>query len=345
MRLLRQLGRGATSEAWLARSRFRTRVVKRLHPELAQDARMVARLEHEARLASRLRHRNLARVHGARDGALIMEYVDGCDLRALLRRLESPVPGLGAYVVAEVCRGLAYLHVRGLVHRDVSPANIFISRKGEVKLGDFGLLRDEEGLDTRTGSLRGNLAYMSPEQLDGKSVDGRADVFACGVVLHECTRLRRLWKALDPAAMRAARKEPIPPLDDPALEALCGRALAQELTAAELAGALKSDFSRAQLAALVPPPPSEPSRITRTQAPPRRRRYLLVALAAVPIAAALAWPSKKPAPVIAAAPAPERQIIVVDGPKPQPAPPVRHATPPKPKAGLAEGKLLDPFRK
>src|SRR5207237_5444329 len=120
----------------------------------------------------------------------------------------------------------------------------------------------------------GTLGYMSPEQLDGQVVDGRADVFACGVVLHECVRLKRLWKALDVPAMKAARAQPIPPLDEH--DDLCKRALAQEITAADLSR-METNFSRAQLAALVPPPPpwEDPARITRTLAPPRRRRSRL----------------------------------------------------------------------
>jgi hypothetical protein len=177
-------------------------------------------------------------------------------------------------------------------------------------------------------------------------VDGRADVFACGVVLHECTRTKRLWKALDPAAMKAARAQPIPPLDDAGLDAICRRALAQELTAAQLAEALRTDFSRKQLAALVPPKPEEPSRITRTQAPPRRRRYVLAAgvVAIAAVAGVTLRPKPAPPPAIAAA-IPERHIIVVDGPARQPPPPPARRAHGKPAAGLAEGKLLDPFRK
>jgi serine/threonine-protein kinase len=345
MRWLRQLGRGATAEAWLV-SRFgRLSVAKKGDPEL---------LSREARLAAPLRHRNIARVHGMRDGVLFMEYVDGCDLRTLLKNLDRAPAGFAAFVVAEVCRALDHAHQRGLIHRDVSPANILVSRRGAVKLTDFGVARDEAGNGTNTGSLRGNLAYMSPEQLDGQKVDLRADLFAAGVVLHECARVKRLWKGLDLVTMKAARSQPIPPLEDATLDAICKKALAAEFgSAGEMARALEQkEFGRKELAALVPAR-DEPSRVTRTQAPTRKRRYLLVAVAAVAIASAVALlpREKKLAPALLPPVEAhrEQQIIVIDGPQPQKRPHPRAEKPEKIEKKsaphLSEGQLLDPFHR
>src|SRR5439155_25365206 len=135
-------------------------------------------------LTAELDHRNLVRTLGFEelDGEylLVLELVRGRDLRALLRDhapLGPPPPGVGAFIVAEVCRGLAHAHARGLVHRDVTPSNILVSDDGAVKLSDFGLgraLASPERL-TRTGVLVGSLPYMAPEQLAGGEVDARAD--------------------------------------------------------------------------------------------------------------------------------------------------------------------------
>ena len=179
--------------------------------------------------------------------ALVLEWLDGVDLRAVARALEAQGtrlhPAQATLVCARVARGLAHVHELlddggaplGLVHRDVSPHNVFVTRDGGVKLLDFGVakLRD---VATRSGLVRGKPAYMAPDQTAGLAVEPRTDLFALGVVLWELLAGQRLWAAHgrdDDEVARAIREESPPPLRahvpevSPELEALTGRLLAK----------------------------------------------------------------------------------------------------------------------
>lgn len=186
-------------------------VIKRILPHLARKKRFVQMFVREANLAAQVHHRNVVQVYelGQLDEGeyyMAMEYVKGTDLRRILSRstkrgLRIP-PWFSIYVVAEILDALEYAHTlrdntgqaRCIIHRDVTPSNIFISHLGEVKLGDFGVARDETvESNTRTGQLKGKIAYMSPEQLYSKDLDRRTDVFATAVVLWESLAQRRLF--------------------------------------------------------------------------------------------------------------------------------------------------------
>src|SRR5262249_21476418 len=162
-------------EVFLARYRgpegFEKRlVIKRVLSSRAADQRFLSLFFEEARLQVSLSHGNLVPVFDfgrvGNDYFLAMEHVEGRDLGALLaagrERGRALAPMLCAYVGAEVCRGLAYVHRRGFVHRDVTPRNILLSRDGEVKLSDFGVALAQES--TVAPGVRGTLAYMAPEQ-------------------------------------------------------------------------------------------------------------------------------------------------------------------------------------
>ncbi len=252
-------------------------VLKRPRLELASDRKFTRMLAAEARLSERLHHPNVVRTLSAEqlDGiiTLVLEYVQGTDLRTLLAALSEsgpPPPGLAAYVVHEVCRGLAHAHGFHIVHRDVAPANVMLSRTGEVKLADFGIAKAlaaaDETTRTATGTLRGNLAYMAPEQLEGADFDERADIYAAGVMLHETLCARRLFKgAPDPAHMKALRQLKIEPPSaknpavPPELDRICERAMARTAadrfeSASEMAAALDPfviDFGPRELGALL----------------------------------------------------------------------------------------------
>ena len=191
-------------EIWLARMAgaagwSKPVVLKRVLPHLEDDPEFLTRFIDEARIAASLNHGNIVPVFdlGESDGMyfIAMEWIDGWDLRRLLRILEEPLPTRFAlYVAREVANGLAYAHERtgeagaalSIVHRDVSPSNILIARTGEVKVTDFGIASARERLGkTVTGQLRGKFAYMSPEQATGAPVDARSDVFALGALLFE----------------------------------------------------------------------------------------------------------------------------------------------------------------
>jgi eukaryotic-like serine/threonine-protein kinase len=189
-------------------------VIKRILPHLAVDPDFLAMFIDEAKLQCTLQHPKIVQVleFGQADGQYYMalEYVDGMDALALLRacahkRQRMPVR-LAVHIASDVLDALDFAHAKagadgkllGVVHRDVSPSNIFISRRGDVKLGDFGIARaseKERQSKTQAGTLKGKYGYMAPEQVVGADVDGRADQFAVGIVLSEMLMGRRLFTA------------------------------------------------------------------------------------------------------------------------------------------------------
>lgn len=177
-------------------------VVKRIRPDLLGEPEAAQLLRKEAAVARELQHGNIVQVfdYGEDDGApyIVMERVDGCSLRTLLRHLESrdlPLPLADAVsIVEQVADALHYMHrfvlepgsTAGLVHRDVKPENILLSRRGVVKLTDFGITK-AQALPTETapGFVKGTPRYLAPEQAAGRPLDGRADVYALGTVFRE----------------------------------------------------------------------------------------------------------------------------------------------------------------
>ena len=218
--LTAHLGRGGMADVYRAQRTGvagfeRTAVVKRILQPYNDDPNFVSMFINEAKIAAQLTHPNIAHVYelGEVDGEyfMAMEYVKGKDLLHVLRYLakQNPdrrhlPPEVAAFVARETCRGLAHAHehtddrgiAQPIVHRDVSPQNIMIGYDGQVKLVDFGIakamfvVREE----TRSGTLKGKIAYMSPEQVSGGSPGPESDVFSAGVVLYEMLIGRRLFK-------------------------------------------------------------------------------------------------------------------------------------------------------
>ena len=192
----------------------KTVVIKRILPNLASDPEFLAMFVDEAKLQCALEHPKIVQVFEfgeVNDQYFIaMEYVDGMDSLGLLRacahrRLRLPVR-LAVHIAAETLDALAYAHDKrgadgrplGLVHRDISPSNILLARRGDVKLGDFGIARAaerERQSKTQAGTLKGKYGYMAPEQVVGGDLDARADIFAVGIVLAEMLMGRRLFTA------------------------------------------------------------------------------------------------------------------------------------------------------
>jgi serine/threonine-protein kinase len=189
-------------------------VIKRLRPELAIDANAVAQFCDEANLLAALHHPNIVAVQdfgrSQNQFFLAEEYVAGRDLGRLLARrfaqVHRPPPiEVIAYVGSEVAKALDYAHALtneqgrplGIVHRDVSPENVMVSSRGEVKLLDFGVVKASEGRLAKTdvGVVKGNVTYMSPEQARGLEVDARADLYALALVLFNCCTGRPLYNA------------------------------------------------------------------------------------------------------------------------------------------------------
>ncbi|HEY6173233.1 MAG TPA: serine/threonine-protein kinase, partial [Kofleriaceae bacterium] len=214
--ILRSLAMGGMAEILLARVREPARperlvVLKRMHRQLAVDREYVKMFVDEARLAITLRHPNVVEVYesGEDDGQyyIAMEYLHGHDLRKVLSQMAKrrvPMRLANALSIARaVCRGLDYTHERtdaagellGIVHRDVSPHNVLVTYGGRVKLVDFGIAKTTIQLArTRTGILKGKVAYMSPEQALGETLDRRSDVFCIGILLWEMTTGNWLYR-------------------------------------------------------------------------------------------------------------------------------------------------------
>jgi serine/threonine protein kinase len=253
--LQERIGAGGMAEVFRAQRSgaagfLKTVVVKRLHPRFAESPAFVQLFVEEAKLAAQVQHKNVVQVYELErvDDQLYMamEWVDGLDLKHLLRaanrRQRRVPPWLALHAVSEILEALSYAHDledalgrrRNIVHCDVTPENVFLSRQGEIKLGDFGVAHD----DTRTadpfpGQIRGKLPYMSPEQVSGQRPDERTDVFAAGVVLWECLAQRRLFAGGTPAEIvsRICAAPRLPPSHHqpdvpPALDALVLEALA-----------------------------------------------------------------------------------------------------------------------
>jgi serine/threonine protein kinase len=226
-------------------------VLKRIRDEQARDARFVQMFLEEARLAASLHHTNIVQVHdiGQDDGEYFfaMEYVHGEDLRKLLMHVaerDQTVPL--EHVITIIAAAAAALHHAheakstdrkhlGLVHRDVSPANILVGYDGNVKVVDFGIARaTQRTTETQSGLMKGKVAYMSPEQCVGLGVDRRSDIFCLGIVLYELVTVRRLFKgANDFLTMSSITHGVIPRPSEfrpiaPQLEAIILKALAQK---------------------------------------------------------------------------------------------------------------------
>jgi serine/threonine-protein kinase len=187
-------------------------VIKRILPHLAADATFVSMFIDEAKLTAQLTHPKIVQILDFGDVGgqyfIALEYVDGSDALGLLRtsaqrRLHIP-RHLSVFVINEVLEALDYAHnardmdgkLMHIVHRDISPSNIFLSKRGDVKLGDFGIAHAQRRESkTQAGTLKGKYGYMSPEQVTGQPVDGRSDLFAVGVVLAEMLMGRRLFTA------------------------------------------------------------------------------------------------------------------------------------------------------
>lgn len=200
----RKLGLGGMAEVWLARPltedpRHPYVVLKRMHSHLSNDERLLAMFLDEARLSAKLNHPNIVRVldsgQNDEDWFIVMELIDGLDLRACLEMHGGPLlPALAAALIADACAGLHYAHtltkVTGeplnIVHRDVAPDNLMVDVDGRVRLVDFGIARaDFSEVTTQTGLRKGKARYMSPEYLLDHEATPKSDVYAMAATLWE----------------------------------------------------------------------------------------------------------------------------------------------------------------
>jgi serine/threonine protein kinase len=248
-----QIGRGGMAEVVLAIMEAgggvrRLAVLKRIWPELANDPEFVAMFGDEGRLSLRLNHPNVVQTYevlvSEGELAIAMEYLDGQPLTRVLNRLRGPGElslALRLRILTNVLAGLEHAHTLTdldgtpleVVHRDVSPHNVFITYDGQVKLVDFGVAKTlAASHHTRPGTLKGKLAYMAPEQFQRPVVDRRVDLFALGVMLWEMLAGRRMWHGMTEVEIVAhlASARPLPALPPDCnlpigLDAICARAL------------------------------------------------------------------------------------------------------------------------
>jgi serine/threonine-protein kinase len=247
-RLIAKLEQGGMAEVHLAAAEDRLgshplRALKLLPRELLADPHLIEMFRDEARLAVRFNHPNVVQTMevGEHEGAhyLAMELLEGETVQRLVQRaqeLAEELPARAAIaIVMGVLQGLHYIHELkelegrplGIVHRDVTPSNLHVSTSGTVKLCDFGIAKTVvQNAVTLIGMRKGKLAYLAPEQLLGVALDGRADVYACGVVLWELLSGRRLFEQGRGPDTRARRLDEVLPNAPPALVDVCSRALA-----------------------------------------------------------------------------------------------------------------------
>jgi serine/threonine protein kinase len=235
-------------------------VVKRILPKYARNPNFVQMLIDEAKIAVSLTHGNIVPIYelGELEGSyyIAMEYVAGNTVLDVLRNSHTkqrPIPWAHALgIAAEVARGLYYAHTRshpdgsslGLVHRDINPRNIVITPAGEVKILDFGIARaSTKKHQTASGVIKGTPGYMSPEQMYGKPIDARSDIYCLGILLHELLTLQRLYPVWDVKEMRQLF-ESHPP-QPPSTSGLVQREGVDEVVMRSLATDLSERFQNA----------------------------------------------------------------------------------------------------
>ena len=218
-RIVSELGRGGMGEVYRAKDQKLGRdvAIKMLPPEFAQDASRIARFRREAKVLASLSHPNIAAIHGLEEcnetNFLVLELVEGETLAEQLKR--GPIPVEECLKLAiQVAEALEAAHQKGVIHRDMKPANIMITERGLVKVLDFGLAKPAAAVDatgetatlpqTGVGAVVGTMGYMSPEQLRGLPVDHRTDLFSFGAVIYEMLTQARAFSGSSPMAVADA---------------------------------------------------------------------------------------------------------------------------------------------
>ncbi len=260
------VGRGGMAEVYRARDIRLDRVVavKTLREDLARDQTFQARFRREAQSAASLNHPSVVAVYDTGEDSsgnshipyIVMEYVDGRTLRELLRDDRRLLPERAVEITDGVLRALDYSHRNGIVHRDIKPGNVMLTRAGQVKVMDFGIARavsDAQATMTQTAQVIGTAQYLSPEQARGERVDARSDLYSTGCLLYELLTGRPPFLGDSPVAIayQHVRENPIPPshLDPevpPWADAIVLRAMAKDpRDRYQSAAEMRADIQRA----------------------------------------------------------------------------------------------------
>jgi predicted Ser/Thr protein kinase len=242
-RIVGLLGKGGMGEVYRADDlKLRQPVALKFLPEaLSKDRRRLERFHHEVRVAREVSHPNVCRVYdiGESEGHafITMEYIDGEDLASLVRRMGRPSKDKALQIARQLCAGLAAAHDKGVLHRDLKPHNVMIDGRGTVRITDFGLAgfaEDFAGAELRAGTP----AYMSPEQVEGRAVSVKSDIYSLGMVLFELFTGRRPFEGASRADLQRSRSSLSPtsvsslvPDIDPVVERVILRCLEREPSA------------------------------------------------------------------------------------------------------------------
>lgn len=247
--VLLELGEGGAAKVYLATTRKDPSefvVLKVLKAHLANEPELVAMFAAEAKLSQKLHHPNIVRVReviqSEQTPVIVMEYLEGRSLSEIVQRAEDSLTlEQHLFVIARALDGLHYSHELegadgkplGIVHRDMTPHNVFLTYEGEVRLLDFGIAKvNASSVETETGVIKGKVRYMAPEQITGEAIDRRADVFSVGVMLWEAATRTKLWRGVsDTQVMTRVIEGEIPAPSSvrpcpPALERVIQKALA-----------------------------------------------------------------------------------------------------------------------
>src|SRR5277367_611795 len=232
--ILAEAGHGSMGNVYKARDRETGEVValKLLKPEIASDQTMMERFKNELLFARKITHKNVCRVHEFnRIGGIAytsMEFVEGESLRSVLNRFGGLPQRKAIDLVGQICSGLKEAHAQGIVHRDLKPENVMIDAQGNVKIMDFGIARSMEAVTRLTGSMVGTPAYMAPEQVGGKPVDYRTDIYSLGLMMYEIFTGTQAFQADNAVAvaLKQMREAPVPPHEiEPTIPAAIERSI------------------------------------------------------------------------------------------------------------------------
>jgi Protein kinase domain len=232
--ILAEAGHGSMGNVYKARDRETGEIValKLLKPEIASDQTMMERFKNELLFARKITHKNVCRVHEFnRIGGIAytsMEFVEGESLRSVLNRFGGLPVRKAIDLVGQICSGLKEAHAQGIVHRDLKPENVMIDAQGNVKIMDFGIARSMEAVTRLTGSMVGTPAYMAPEQVGGKPVDYRTDIYSLGLMMYEIFTGTQAFQADNAVAvaLKQMREAPVPPHEiEPTIPAAIERSI------------------------------------------------------------------------------------------------------------------------
>ncbi len=215
--IIEELGKGGMGKVYKADDiELREKVaLKLIKPEISADKNTVERFQNELKFARKIVHKNVGRMYdlGKEEGNyyITMEYVEGQDLKGLIRQSGQLAIGTTISIAKQICEGLAEAHKLGVVHRDLKPSNIMIDRDGQVRIMDFGIARSLRGKGiTGAGVIIGTPEYMSPEQVEGKDVDQRSDIYSLGAILFEMVTGRVPFEGDTPFTVGVKHKSEIP---------------------------------------------------------------------------------------------------------------------------------------